>query len=219
MFVMTGDRGGRRFSRFTNYKNLFLPVDGEFAWVNQGTATSVTNYQDGSISLTAPATAGDSVRARVRIAPATPWSVVALFAPTMVGVNNSGTVVQNSSIGIVGRQSSDGKLVTFSLTIIVTTNTNVAVQKWTNATTFSAGYITSIIERFSPGFGFPIYMKMADDGTNRICSISSDGINFLTVHTIGRTDFLTVDQIGFYSQSGNATNNCINTLQMWKMGR
>jgi hypothetical protein len=69
-------------------------------------------------------------------------------------------------------------------------------RKYTNATTYSADYaLISAISRVSP---LVLWLRIADNGTNRICSFSMDGENFIDFHSIGRTDFLTADEVGFF---------------------
>src|SRR6266446_5233542 len=62
------------------YPAFTAPVDGDYAWINQGGA-SVTVNANGSICLYAPAT-GDSLRVRKKAAPATPYTMTAGFMAT-----------------------------------------------------------------------------------------------------------------------------------------
>ena len=62
-----------------------------------------------------------------------------------------------------------------------------------------------------------MWFQIADDNTNRICSISQDGQNFDTFHSVGRTDFLTADQIGICLRSQTTTGTLARaTLISWK---
>jgi hypothetical protein len=58
-------------------------------------------------------------------------------------------------------------------------------------------------------------MRIADTGTSRICSWSADGQNWHDLHSIGRTDFLTADEVGFYVNSQSATYPAACTLISW----
>jgi len=40
------------------------------------------------------------------------------------------------------------------------------------------------------------FFRIEDDNTNRISSFSFDGQNFLVAHSVGRTDYITADEIG-----------------------
>jgi hypothetical protein len=50
-----------------------------------------------------------------------------------------------------------------------------------------------------------IWLRIADNGTNRIVSFSVDGVLWTALHTVGRTDFITPNQVGFYVNAANAT--------------
>jgi len=62
-------------------------------------------------------------------------------------------------------------------------------------------------------------MRIADNNTNRICSVSADGQNWIEVHSVGRTDFLTADQVGFMIRPTNSATPNIGTgvsVLSWK---
>lgn len=179
---------------------LTVPVDGDFTWINQGGAS--VNAAGGGIYLLAPAGASTNLRIRKKSAPATPYVVTACFLPMIYRVDNN-------SFGLLFRQSSDGKVHAFY--IAHSTGIQWIGTKWTNATTFDSNYVTINSNVFSP-----TWMRIADNGTNRICSWSSDGQNWIVAHTVGRTDFLTADEIGFFSNSQNATYEAACTLISWK---
>jgi len=63
---------------------------------------------------------------------------------------------------------------------------------------------------------FPcLWFRITDDGTNRICHVSGDGQHFITIHSVGRTDFLTADEV-FFGVVGT-TNFANRTLLLsWK---
>lgn len=168
-----------------------VPIDGDFAWINQGGAAVVTT-QGGIYLSVAGAGSGTNLRCRVKSAPATPYTITAYVIPA---------IFQKSfhSCGLIFRQSSDGKIHVFDFLGDTTANAiSLRSSKFTNATTFSAQYqATPIPTPFN-------WLRIADNGTNRICSYSADGQNWHVYHTIGRTDFLTADQVGFYVGSENS---------------
>lgn len=179
-----------------------------FAWINQGGATVTTT--NGGVALYAPNQgAADNIRIRKKSAPSTPYTVTIAFLHNALFWKNY------PAVGLVFRQSSDGKLVTFQFGQ-TTVGPGIAVNKWTNATTFSAQYTAS--PTVSPVGGIT-WLRIADDGANRVCSLSVDGQNWLQIHTIGRTDFLTADEVGFFANANNqATPNydLTMTLLSWK---
>jgi hypothetical protein len=180
---------------------LTAPVDGDFSWVNQGGASVSTTK--GGIFLLGPAGTGVNLRCRVKSAPATPYTITAAFLPRVPGVDFAGA-------GLLFRQSSDGKMA--SIGIGHSANVSIDVNKWTNATTFSAQYASLTTKTFYS----PTFLRITDNGTNRICSWSNDGQNFLQIHSVGRTDFLTADQVGFFVNAQQATWDVAMTLLSWK---
>lgn len=175
-------------------------------WVNQGGASvSTTN---GGITLNAPATSGDNIRLRVKTAPATPYVITA----RMLSYGAPGA----SSWGIGFRQSSDGKLHLFMCGGSASGSTpGIFSIKFTNPTTFSASYSSTIAYNLNTGFP-PAYLRIADDGTNRLLSYSMDGVNFTPYTSIGRTDFLTADQVGFFANASSSTIDAGTVLLSWK---
>lgn len=183
---------------------LTAPIDGDFSWVNQGGASvSTTN---GGIYLNGPAGAGNNVRLRVKSAPPTPYNIDAAFLMNSYPIDNTcaGLLFRNSGAATVAmirlvHVAADGGFVVY-------------VSKWTNSTTFSANYVGPL--RWpTPSL---IYFRITDDGANRISYISSNGQNWIQVHSVGRTDFLTADQVGFGVESFNATGPAAMHLLHWK---
>lgn len=174
------------------------PVDAEFAWINQGASTVVA--ASSTILLTAPAAAGDSIRIRKQAANATPWVLTVNLLP-ITGKQTAG----GATYGIGFRQSSDGKLHLLMLNQLESGGTIYSI-KFTNETTFSAAYTSALYSTLNMNVHLmPIrWLRIADDGANRICSYSFDGITWTVFHTIGRTDFLTADETLFWSNSSDA---------------
>lgn len=165
------------------------PVDSGFAWINQGSATIGTTR--GGLLLSCTGNGGAfGFRMRTKAAPSTPYTMTAAF---MAGFAHGGL----SFAGLVFRQSSDGKLHGFEVGVDNSQFTYVNSRKMTNPSTFSADYInaSNAARLVPPG---PIWLRIADNGTSRICSFSADGVNFIPFHSVGRTDFLTADEVGFY---------------------
>lgn len=178
------------------------PVSGDFAWINQGSA-SVTSGA-GAIVLYAPAVSGsNSLRIRKKTAPATPYTIEAGFDVNF-GFSNF------AEAGLCYRQSSDGKVVTAA--IQYNTGLVTASAKWTNETTFSAAYTLT-----TPPYGNTqtVFIRISDDGANRIFSWSPNLKDWTTLHTVTRTDFLTADEVGFYANNSNNIPVYLNLFH-WK---
>lgn len=165
---------------------LTRPLLSQFAWVNQGAATGT---QRSGIVITAPAN-GSGIQLRIlkKAAPAAPYSVVTAFLPGVFG--NSA-----NECGVLWRQSSDGKLVMLRW---VTDSNAVNLSKFANENTFSADYATNMGKYEYEMFRPLVWVKLEDDGTNRKVHFSPDGQNWVQVHAIGRTDYMTANEVGLY---------------------
>ena len=86
----------------------------------------------------------------------------------------------------------------------------MAANKHTSPTVYSAAYT---VQAITPHV--PLFLRIADDDTNRIMSWSNDGQHWIVSHTVGRTDFLTADEVGFMVNSNNATWPASMTLLSW----
>jgi hypothetical protein len=165
------------------YPDFTSPALGDFTWVNQGTATTTTNANGGI--FVEDATAGSlNIRVLKKSAPGTPYTVTTAWLPQLGNNNFSG-------VAIGFRQSSDGKLVVFSLR--ASSGLNLVSDKYSSATAFSASYTNEVVYTG----GNVMFLRITDNGTNRICSWSTDGYNFRVFHTVGRTDFITADEVFF----------------------
>lgn len=187
---------------------LTVPVGSDFAWVNQGGAT-VADFGGGAQILTVPGSATTSLRCRVKTAPATPYTITALLAVSFTDVASSPIA------GLCFRESGTGEIVNAGLCWI-SSKLSWHIGKYTNATTWSGAnyYYTGNPIAFSPCIG--VVLRIADDGANRICSYSADGYNFKVLHTVGRTDFLTADQVGFFGDAGaSASQSPLVSLLSW----
>lgn len=161
------------------------PASTGWSWDNQDTA-SITTEKGGEYLVTT-ANATTELYVRYRTAPTVPYVITACIIPNIVAANYVG-------YGLVFRQSSDGKIANFGHTY--EDAWILRYQKWTSSTSFSAHYGSRVF-----GIVPYVFLRIADDNSNRICSVSYDGIHFTTIHTIGRTDFLTANQVGIYLKS------------------
>jgi len=168
----------------------------DFAWINQETATATDTK--GGIVMTPPVGTGSSINLLKRTAPATPYTITAGGILNAVGTNSL-------RMGLCFRQSSDGKIVYHAIGY-GGSNWKIEGFKFTNATTYSGATYYSY--EFMP-MGGMIWCRIADDGANRITSISSDGQNFVDIHSVTRTDYLTADEIGIAVDCNNASLICI----------
>lgn len=190
-----------------NCGNFVPPVDSQFVWINQGAAT-ISQLENKALYLLGPATTGPNFRIRKQTAPSTPYTVTIAFFPFLLGLN-----FQN--VGLVFRESSTGRLHSCQYSMNTTQLApHLGSIKWTSPTAFSADYVTSR----GIALNGIAWLRIADNGTNRICSYSSDGHNWITFHTVGRTDFLTANEIGFFVNTETTTFDVAMTLLSWELG-
>jgi hypothetical protein len=170
------------------------PAAASFTAVNQGSATLTDS--NGALFFTTPANASaDAIHLFKKAAPSTPYTLTVAIVPLWGNANVGG---QGIFCGILFRESSSAKIVFFNLESSTAAGMfGIDAMKWTDATTFSARYSLTLPST-SAGIipASLIWLRITDDGTNRICSISYDSVNFLTIHSVGRTDFLTANEIG-----------------------
>jgi hypothetical protein len=87
------------------------------------------------------------------------------------------------------------------------------IEKWNSATSSAGAYVA-----VGSPVATPMFLRITDDGTNRISSFSTDGVSFTQLHSVGRTNFLTADQVGIFvmTQNGATPNYGVyNTLLSW----
>lgn len=192
------------------------PVDGDFAWINQDSATVTTTK--GGIHLARASQGGnDYLHIRKKSAPATPYTITAAFMHCSdLGGGTLPAGNKYSQCGLCWRQSSDGKVIIFAVSQASTDTAGgdrlkLALSKYSSATAFSANYGT-------PRFYIPlapiVFFRLEDDGTNRKIHWSADGQNFSLLHSVGRTDFMTADEVGFFV--GSYDQQSAITLLSWK---
>jgi len=102
------------------------------------------------------------------------------------------------------REASSGKQAT--LTMYLAGNvTGIASSKF-NADLSGADYGT-----YANSGPLPSWARIIDDGANRICQTSPDGIHWVTLHTVSRTDFITPDQMGWLVSFSGTTAGTVTT--------
>ena len=179
---------------------LTEPPAAGWSWDNQGSASLDSAY--GGVYLLTPASATGELRVRYRTAPAPPYVITACIIPHIYLVNYAG-------IGLCYRQSADGKIKAFQYGA---GSSSIISQNWTNSTTWSANGAAEVITQFAPA----LWLRIADNNTNRIMSWSTDGLHWHAFFTEGRTTDLTADQVGFFLIAQNATYPAGMTLLSWK---
>lgn len=137
-----------------------------------------------------------NVRGWYKTAPSTPYTITAYIESYSYSAN----VILSC---LFFRESATGEIVTFGYNLNATTPI-LTTTNWNSATSFSAN------ANLTNSFLQPKWLRIADNGTNRITSVSLDGIYWIDIYTVGRTSFLTADQVGFgvVLNAGNAACIC-----------
>ncbi len=145
---------------------------------------SVTTYP-GSWLFTATTGASDNWRGKYRLVPSTPYSVVTC----MEGLGPEHT------FGSFGMFWTDGtKIIAFAYSNQLASAPPVLVlNQYSNATTYAGTYMQGGSGVTGGGL---FCMAMIDDGTNRKEKYSFDKKNWIPIHSVGNTDFLTATGVG-----------------------
>jgi hypothetical protein len=177
-------------------------VGATFTWLNQG-ATTATDSAGGVYLSRLCNTTTNEFSGKYKSMGSAPWTVTVHIRPNLPEQNFVG-------YALFFRESSSGKLHVFS--IQHDTVWKCCSRKMTNESTFSADYMVS------PQIPME-WLRIQDNNTNRIISVSADGVNWKNIHTVGRTDFLTANQAGFAigceRQTGGFDVTTSYTLDSW----
>jgi hypothetical protein len=185
------------------------PVTSTFTWRNQGTAT-VTDSSSIFVGakkvtgwyMTVPTVAGDNLRIQEITAPATPYTFEIGIIPSFLDQTNYGAGFCWVSAGgavATGGYNRGGA------------GHSLSSSKWDSPTVFNAHYKVIPYQNDGP----LLFLKMQDDGTDRIISYSTTGVSYNLFHTIGRTDFLTPATVGIFSYINNSNDPMNLSLVHW----
>ena len=162
----------------------------KWTWRNQGGATAVTGL--GRLLLTVPTSATTSNRIIEQTAPATPYSITARMGYATDNANFS-------SAGLVLLNAASGRFLRWGMGW--DNPYKLLATRFTNPTTFSANQDSVLVP---PGIVAMGTLRMVDDGTNLLCQLSANGIDWKTIYSEARTAFVnTPDRIGL---TGNVEN-------------
>lgn len=203
---------GDAWAAFGTFFELYEPNETGFSWINQQTATTSTTNGGVVLSSPAPLLAGDNINLRVETAPATPYTVKAGFIPLLYPENQT-------SIGLVFRETATSKIIFFRLMFDNTTTTKtdlvLSVDKYTSPTVLSANYVVASANTFKSSL---MWFSVTDDGTDLIFSYSNNNIDYTNFYQVARNNFFTTgpDQVGYAINSNTVSGNAILTLLSWQ---
>lgn len=184
------------------------PLAGTFTQYNAGgRSTSLSTVNNTLLFSCTNGTTGYDARLGIQAIPGSTWTVIAHFAVVMEPVTNI-------LAGIGCRQSSNGSIEMYEIQIDATTDLITKHQAIANNTTTSPTYTQSSVSNagnarseYVGAGGY--WMKLQDDGTNRLMSMSQNGADWSQLFSTGRTSFLTCDQWGIEIFSSNAAPGTI----------
>lgn len=200
---------GVSWAQFGPFFSLTAPgATTGWSWVNQGNAAIATTQASWTISTFSSSSVWSLF---LKSAPATPWTMTIQALPAFNGPNLSG-----AQWSLCFRDSATGKFADYEFVSDGNTQAlgwggQLGAYKWTNTSTFSATYFDRL--GINPGWGHR-FIRVGDDGTNRHIDFSGDGANFTRAHQIGRTDFVTANQIGFGINTNSANPMSLKIIHM-----
>lgn len=179
---------------------LHDPLALSWSWINQGGAS--VDVSNGGIYILAPASASQSIRARVKAQPTAPYVIDIAWLP----------LIYPADYGLVSlgwRESGSGKLSHIRYGWVS--------GVWQFAFIHSTGATTDAAAVASITFGrsAPLFVRLQDDSTNHKVFISEDGQHWLLLYSESRTAYLTADQVFFGADSRNGSHDCGVTILSW----
>lgn len=189
--------------KFTDHGRVFVkPSSLSWSWVNQGSASISSTAGVEYLSTSTSAGGAQNLNIRKKAAPSAPYTVT-------VQLKVSQLQEAGSQFGVCFRESSSGKLAALLFYFASGSLPSIYAQNYTNPTTVSAAVANMTVA------SVPEWVRIEDNNTNRIMSYSYDGVTFTPFYTIGRTTFLTADEVGFFVNPFAIANQIDLTLLAW----
>ena len=191
------------------------PTAPSWSWLNQGSATITSGRRFEYLEGVADAT--DIVRARIKtLAASSNYTITACLMPRFYNNNSSGGF-PNAGICLTdGTTTATSNVLIFGVYMqatLVGGTYQFYTRKYDDAATFNANGVFDA-DPVVMGGGL-VWLRIQDNGTNRLFSFSADGRNFLQIGSESRTTFLTPTHAGFYCNSHAASHAPGVTLCSW----
>ena len=191
------DSGSAWVAYGPRWKLTPLPNNHLASWINQNSA--IASYSNGMLSFRSSVSSNDHHSILYRAAPTPPYTITVLVEvwPILTASFNS--------FNFVFLDSASGKFSNIQLAYNTSTGKlRFDVEKWDDFNSFNAGY--ALTEYPITPQTYPKWVRLVDDNTNRKWQVSWDGFYWRTVHSIGRTDFITPDSVGFSLRQDGTDN-------------
>ena len=194
------------YTRFFDGKSVTPPsvYSGTWYWVNQSTATLSTTY--GYDALTVPTSHAGGQAVRATAAPTAGASAARVFAIRAAAPRKTGSTT-NSPGWMIGfketASTTNDKLhALYCLFTNGTDSNNVIcyIRRMQNASTYGGSDDVTALQLFPTSV--VNYVKIQDDATNLLFSISADGKNWSQVGSVGRTAYITGGPAAIFYSAG-----------------
>jgi len=190
--------GGTLYGPVYTFTDPSLP---SYSWVNQGTATITSS--NGAQILYSPDSAGAvAIHAREITPPAAPYTLTVAMLASQLSVNYYRT-------GIGFRESGTGKLTTINATV-----GNLAIDYWTNPTTYSSTPLNISCTWCAGGV---VWYRIQNTGSALKYYLSKDSFNYVEIYSTALTSHFTTapDRIFFFVNPNAATYGVGVTVLSW----
>jgi hypothetical protein len=207
---------GTTWDRFGPLTAFTDPAPVSFAWHNQtsSSVTATTDTTHGGEILTTGAVNSVNIRGRDIATPTTPYTITAIFRTTMMP--QSGDSLR---FGLYWRDSGGTpKLVTATFQFS-SSNTYIGADfDWTSATVFgSNGFAQPLVAGSAIFTSSLVFLRVTDNGTNRIIYWSNDGVDWIQTSSGSRTSWLTPTRVGYWLDCFSSSGlPCSVWLVSWK---
>lgn len=174
-------------------------------------ATTVAASKDGRL-FTVASGGAHSISAEYRtLSPAINYTLTAYFEFELP--ENSGAAAQYG--GLLLRNSSSLSAISFGPSFSSSPGHGLATQKWASSGGVY-GYNSTYREQAAIIVGrVPNWYRIRDDGTTRFFEFSHNGYDWIPHYSVGRTDFITPDQIGWCHSNNGGSVNALIRLRSW----
>ncbi len=169
---------------------LKTPKVADFTWVNQNGCSAVDTGSGIYLQTLGFNMGIHNSTMLVRPTPSTPYTITACFL--YCGMTTFDTM--NGPVGLCFRQSSNGELHAYTIDFNGLGIAKITLSYYLDHSTFMMPYL----ERESSFASSIMWFKLRDDGINRYCEYSRDGINYTNFYFTPRTTDLVADQVGFF---------------------
>lgn len=179
----------------------------DFAWVNQSTATATDS--GGGINIVATThSSNEGVEALVKTAPTLPY-IFTVHMQDYSWMNAGGAGGWWYMAGIIIRNSTSGKLIIFGTKNDGTNSLPTA--SYINITTYSS--VTAGVANiyYTAGVAWDtsnLWFRIENNNTNRLYSMSRDGINWTQLYSEGNSTYMAENQIGIYTNPWQGNIYC-----------